>query len=42
MSTSENENLLQDIADSLRDEMPSLSKEEIDKLAKQILMEKSQ
>ena len=42
MSTSENENLLQDIADSLREEMPSLSDDEVNKLAHQIYEEKSQ
>jgi len=42
MSTLQNEVSLETIAESLREELPSLSEEEVQKLAHQIFQEKSQ
>jgi len=42
MSTLQNEVLLETIAESLREELPSLSEEQVDKLARQIYEEQSQ
>ena len=42
MSTLQNEVSLETIAESLREELPSLSEKEVQKLAYQIFQEKSQ